>query len=64
MRLTVDEALHRRIYERDIYYSIERNMQCAVGMCGHCQLGPAFLCKNGPVFSHSEIAPFFGQEQL
>jgi NAD(P)H-flavin reductase len=64
MRLTVDEALHRRIDERDIYYSIERNMQCAVGMCGHCQLGPAFLCKNGPVFSHREISPFFGQEQL
>jgi NAD(P)H-flavin reductase len=64
MRYTVDEALHRRVSDRDIFYSIERNMQCAVGLCGHCQLGPAFICKNGPVFSHRDIAPFFGQEQL
>ena len=52
MRFAVTEALNRRMSDRDIYYSMERNMQCAVGMCGHCQLGPAFLCKDGPVFAH------------
>jgi NAD(P)H-flavin reductase len=62
MRFAVTEALNRRISDADIYYSMERNMQCAVGMCGHCQLGPAFLCKDGPVFAHRELAPFFRQE--
>ncbi len=64
MRLVVTEALHRRVDDTDIYYAMERNMQCAVGMCGHCQLGPAFLCKDGPVFAHRELAPFFRQELL
>jgi NAD(P)H-flavin reductase len=64
MRFAVTEALNRRISDAEIYYSMERNMQCAVGMCGHCQLGPAFLCKDGPVFAHRELAPFFRQELL
>ncbi len=59
MRYTVNEALGRQVASPDIYYSMERNMQCAIGMCGHCQLGPAFICKDGPVFSHSDLAPFF-----
>ncbi len=64
MRFTVTEALNRRVSDGDIYYSMERNMHCAVGLCGHCQLGPAFLCKNGPVFAHRELAPFFRQEHF
>lgn len=39
-----------------IFLSMERNMKCAVGVCGHCQFGPAFVCKDGPVFSYSRIA--------
>ena len=64
MRFTVIEALNRGVSEDDVYYSMERNMHCAVGLCGHCQLGPAFLCKNGPVFAHRELAPFFRQEHF
>ena len=62
MRFAVSEALNRGVSDRAMYYSLERNMQCAVGMCGHCQLGPAFLCKDGPVFAHRQLAPFFRQE--
>jgi len=62
MRFAVSEALTRGVSDRDIYYSMERNMQCAVGLCGHCQLGPAFLCKDGPVFAHQQLAPFFNKE--
>jgi NAD(P)H-flavin reductase len=40
----------------DIWLSMERNMQCAAGHCGHCQLGPKFVCKDGPVFSYDQIA--------
>jgi NAD(P)H-flavin reductase len=45
--------------ERRMYLSLERNMRCAVGLCGHCQLGPSFVCKDGPIFSLPRIAPFF-----
>jgi NAD(P)H-flavin reductase len=41
-----------------LYVSLERNMQCAVGVCGHCQLGPAFVCMDGPVFRADRIRPF------
>ena len=40
-----------------VHVSLERNMQCAIGHCGHCQLGPAFVCKDGPVLAWSRIAP-------
>lgn len=39
-----------------IWLSLERNMQCAVGLCGHCQLGPHFVCKQGPVFRYDAVA--------
>ncbi len=64
MRFAVSDALTRGVSDQDIYYSIERNMQCAVGLCGHCQLGPAFLCKDGPVFAHRQFAAFFNQEMF
>ncbi len=40
-----------------IYLSAERNMQCAVGHCGHCQYGPDFVCKDGPVYPYPALAP-------
>lgn len=43
----------------DIHMSLELNMQCAVGMCGHCQLGPPFVCREGPIFSVPRIADWF-----
>jgi len=45
--------------EADIYLSMERNMQCAVGHCGHCQYGGKFICKDGPVFSYPEVKELF-----
>jgi len=33
-----------------IFVSLERNIKCAIGLCGHCQFGPHFLCKDGPVY--------------
>ena len=46
-----------------IYVSLERNMRCAIGHCGHCQYGPHFVCKDGPVFRMSEVAPFFEAQE-
>jgi NAD(P)H-flavin reductase len=34
---------------------MERNMKCAIGLCGHCQFGSVFICKDGPVFKYSQI---------
>lgn len=64
MRFVVYEALARRIPKERIYVSLERNMKCAVGFCGHCQFGPMFLCKEGPVLSYDRIEPFFGVEDF
>ncbi len=47
-----------------IYLSLERNMKCAVGFCGHCQLGPAFICRDGPVFAFPEVQPLLEVREL
>lgn len=64
MRYTIRSALERGLSDHQVWVSLERNMQCAVGFCGHCQLGPAFICKDGPVFRLDRIAPFINVEQL
>ena len=46
--------------DHKIWLSMERNMHCGFAQCGHCQLGPKFVCKDGPVFCYLEIADFFG----
>jgi NAD(P)H-flavin reductase len=38
-----------------IYLSMEKNMSCGVGKCGHCALGPYYVCKDGPVFTYAQI---------
>ena len=58
-------ALHKRgVGEHQIYLSMERNMHCAVGYCGHCQWDGHFLCKDGPVFRLDRIAPIFDVREL
>ena len=64
MRYCVRSALARGLRKEQIWVSLERNMQCATGLCGHCQLGPAFVCQNGPIFRYDRIEPFFDVEDL
>lgn len=64
MRFVVFEALARRIAPENIFLSLERNMSCAMGFCGHCQFGPHFVCKDGPVFNFRQVEPFFNLEDL
>jgi NAD(P)H-flavin reductase len=54
----------RGVPESQIFVSMERNMKCGVGSCGHCQLGPFFICKDGPVFDYPRIAPVFSTKEL
>lgn len=60
MRVCIHELTLRNIPEDAIYLSMERNMKCALGHCGHCQYGPHFICKNGPVFRYDKIREIFG----
>jgi NAD(P)H-flavin reductase len=55
MRFTAAGLEQRGVALENIYVSMERNMKCAIGMCGHCQYGPNFVCKDGPVFQYSQI---------
>ena len=64
MHFTLRELIERGVASDDIYVSMERNMKCAIGLCGHCQLGPLFVCKDGPVFPYSQLKPFFGVREL
>jgi NAD(P)H-flavin reductase len=47
-----------------IFVSLERHMECGIGLCGHCQMGPFFICKDGPVFSLTELGDLFTREGI
>jgi NAD(P)H-flavin reductase len=55
MRFTAAELQKRGVAPEHLYVSMERNMKCAIGLCGHCQFGPRFACKDGPVFQYSDV---------
>ena len=55
MRFTIKELTTMGMSKDDVFVSMERNMKCAIGHCGHCQFGGHFICKDGPVFAYSQI---------
>jgi NAD(P)H-flavin reductase len=59
MRVVCDHMLDKRVAPSQLFLSMERNMQCAIGHCGHCQYGSRFICKDGPVFSYDKIRDLF-----
>ncbi len=64
IRFVIFEALARRVPPEQIYVSLERNMRCGLGSCGHCQLGPFFVCKDGPIFSFDKLQPYVNVEEF
>ena len=64
LHAVAEHARHRGIAAADVLVSMERNMACAAGFCGLCQFGPAFVCRDGPVFSWAAIAPFLAVPHL
>ena len=60
MLTSVRQLIARGVAEQDLWMSLERNMQCAVGHCGHCQFGAAFVCQDGPVFNYPQIRDHLG----
>ncbi len=64
MQTSVRELILKRVPEERIFVSMERNMNCGVGICGHCFFGPKFVCKDGPVFRFSEIEGLMGIKEI
>jgi anaerobic sulfite reductase subunit B len=64
MRTTVDALLARGVAPERIHLSMERNMHCGVGHCGHCQLGPTLICRDGPVYRYDELEPLLEVREL
>jgi NAD(P)H-flavin reductase len=64
MRFVARELEMQGLNRNDIYVSMERNMKCAVGFCGHCQYGPYFICKDGPVFPYERVRPLLEKYEL
>jgi len=58
MRFTVEALREAGIGAERLYASMERNMQCGIGHCGHCQLGPTLVCRDGPVYRWDELEPW------
>jgi NAD(P)H-flavin reductase len=64
MRFVARELEMQGLSRDDIYLSMERNMKCAVGFCGHCQYGPHFICKDGPIFRYEQIRKLLEKYEL
>ena len=64
MRFTASQLTDMNVARENIYLSMERNMKCAIGHCGHCQWGPDFVCKDGPVYRYDKIADRFQFREL
>jgi NAD(P)H-flavin reductase/NAD-dependent dihydropyrimidine dehydrogenase PreA subunit len=64
MQATVATLLDRGLRPERIFVSLERHMECGIGLCGHCQLGKFFVCRDGPVFSYAELGDAFLLEGL
>ena len=64
MRFTVAALTEQGVPGSRIYASMERNMQCGIGHCGHCQLGPTLVCRDGPVYRWNELEPWLAIKEL
>lgn len=64
MRFTIMELKKQGLPDEAIFLTLERNMKCAIGFCGHCQFGPEFICKDGPVLSYQRIHKLLGKREV
>lgn len=62
MKAAIEDLDELGVSRDAVYLSMERNFQCGQGLCGHCQIGPYFVCKDGPVFHLPQIEAWFGKE--
>lgn len=62
MHAAINVLKRKGLPEEMMYLSMERNMACGIGHCGHCQYGGLFICKDGPVFAYPEIKSLFSEK--
>ncbi len=58
MKFSIKKLIDMGFKEENIYLSMEKNMSCGIGKCGHCRIGTYYVCKDGPVFSYDKIKDF------
>ena len=63
-RVAAWQFLQLHVPPEQVFVSLERNMNCGFGRCGHCQYGSKFVCTDGPVFCYADIADIFGKEEI
>jgi anaerobic sulfite reductase subunit B len=64
MYFAVRALLERDVPPERIYLSMERNMRCGLGHCGHCQLGATLICRDGPIYRYDELEPLLAVREL
>lgn len=64
LRFGAETLIANGVAAQDIRVSLERNMQCGVGWCGHCQLGPLLVCRDGPVVGYDVAGPLLRVKEL
>lgn len=64
MRFAIAALRDANLAADAIYLSMERNMKCAVGLCGHCQFGSVFVCKDGPVFRYDKVSGLLARKEI
>ena len=64
MRFTATALLAAGVAPQNVVLSMERNMKCAIGLCGHCQFGPHFVCKDGPVMRYDQISDILSLREV
>jgi NAD(P)H-flavin reductase len=64
MTAVADTMADLGVPQSHTWLTLERHMECGVGLCGHCQLGSRFVCRDGPVFSVAELGPDMRREGL
>lgn len=64
MRFAALELLKRGMPADQVFISMERNMKCGIGLCGHCQIGAGFVCKDGPVYRYDQVREIFARREM
>jgi Iron-sulfur cluster binding domain of dihydroorotate dehydrogenase B len=59
-----DQAIVDPAGLQGLFEALKAHGYCAIGFCGHCQLGPEFICKDGPIYSYNRIANWLGIREL
>lgn len=64
MRFAARELERLGMPSKNVWITMERNMRCGAALCGHCQFGPSFICKDGPVYRYDDVSGLLGIREV